>query len=106
MHTLRTRSRYPLVPNNSETFIVQWLKNGGLVPEDMAAEEVGKGLVDLVACKGTSRDGEGVVELLESELLGFGEEKEEQDECDNIETCRTGLVWVVLNRGRNWYVPA
>lgn len=65
--------------------VVEWLENGVLAEEDPSLNEVWEGLGELVVHVGASWDGEDVVQLLESALLGLWNPEEDHDEGDEVE---------------------
>jgi hypothetical protein len=57
------------------------------LPQDIPLEPPWCSFTSLVSDELLARDGEDVVELLQSPLLGFRHKEENHDECANVETC-------------------
>lgn len=85
--------------------VVERLLGGALLEEDVALEPPGDGSVELVAAELLDGDGEDPVKFLKSALLGLGDEEEDHEEGDSVEssietegTLRDELVMKLLLR--------
>lgn len=66
--------------------LVERLEGGRLVAEDITLEPVWKSFLGLVFDEDTVGDGENLVELFQGALLSLGDEQENKDKGDDVES--------------------